>query len=116
MKSKPERTGQVTINELGKDLQDDILCRVNDNLLLNSNFKIWQRGTSFSNLSNTDINGGKYIADRWKYSSFGSQCDPNVYSIFKQVDDGMEVICTNPINVGNIIFGQPIEDYILKKN
>ena len=42
------------------------LCIINPNLLINGDFQVWQRGTSFSNISN------KYAADRWRIQNGNS--------------------------------------------
>lgn len=59
---------QEQINEHKEEyteLKEDVEELSNSNLLINSDFRIWQRGESFEyNLTS----GGKYIADRWRIS------------------------------------------------
>lgn len=67
----------------------------NPNLLLNSDFKIWQRGEELT------VSNGAYCADRWRVYS------PNVTSVtFKKVSNGLKVVSTNPV-------GQSIQIYQL---
>lgn len=57
---------------LGRDIGDRGFAASNPNLLINGDFRVWQRGTSFS----TD---GIYTADRWKAS--GANTVSRLYSV-----------------------------------
>lgn len=82
----------------------------NPNLLINSDFQVWQRGESFNKPSYD-----KYYADRWKLSVYGSQVNPNNYmSIIKRAN-GMQVNVINTTGGGNIFFQQPLEDTLVNK-
>lgn len=59
---------------------------INPNLLINGDFKIWQRGTGF-----TRIGIDKYLADRWKFNTSENGETVTV----SKVDDGAKV------NMGN---------------
>lgn len=101
----------------GTNLVDGInknTARLNDlanpNLLINSDFQVWQRGESFNKPSYD-----KYYADRWKLSVYGSQVNPNNYmSIIKRAN-GMQVNVINTTGGGNIFFQQPLEDTLVNK-
>lgn len=54
----------------------------NPNLLINGDFKVWQRGTSFSGLTPNNL---PYTADRWRVYCRAGSCSVN------KVDDGMQI-------------------------
>ncbi|HCT64468.1 MAG TPA: hypothetical protein DIC60_04240 [Lachnospiraceae bacterium] len=51
----------------------------NSNLLINGDFQVWQRGTSFTNV------GGVYTADRWRMAN-------SSYQLVEKVADGTHII------------------------
>lgn len=55
--SSPQKTKKVTVEQLRDFINSQFA--IENNMLLNGNFDVWQRGTSFT--QNDDL----YIADRW---------------------------------------------------
>lgn len=68
----------------GKELHDNLLQIGNSNLLINGDFQIWQRGTVFKNIRNSD-----YCADRWRVYR---RSDVDIVNVEK-VDDGLKITC-----------------------
>ena len=72
--------------EINAHMADD----ANPNLLINGDFQVWQRGTSF-----TGIGMFKYIADRWRLNTSAASGTVTV----SKVDDGMHVFMGNAPNL-----------------
>lgn len=71
------------------------------NLIINGAFNVWQRGTSFTGLTN---GGQKYTADRWLWSENGSPDGiftvqktadgPTIAQAGRYVPECLEIVCT----------------------
>lgn len=82
----------------------DIATLSNPNLLINGDFQVWQRGTSFEN-----ING--YTADRWKV--FCGNCSTNISKVQMDTPEGKKnciKINLSQCNNASFILRQYLED------
>ena len=84
---------------------EEYICKLhsNPNLLINGDFQVWQRGTTFNDLSKIDH---KYTADRWRTYAYNA----NSPTISKH-EKGWRVQGANGFN---LMFSQIIEEAQLK--
>ena len=75
----------------------------NPNLLINGDFQVWQRGTTFNALSVVD---SKYTVDRWRTYAYNANC-PTI----SKHEKGWRVQGSNGFN---LLFSQTIEEDQLK--
>jgi len=57
----------MTLTKVIAGMADDSIFSANKNVIINGNFDIWQRGTSFTSVSNAD-----YTTDRFRWNQTGS--------------------------------------------
>ncbi len=101
-----QTTDQTIIGAINENKASLDQLPINNNLLINGNFDIWQRGTSFTG-------GGAYTADRWQK---GSSADvarstdipgaDSKYSLLVTGDGGSASVNQSIENPNNIIDGK----------
>lgn len=84
--------GAAEVNEIGKFLNGTS----HRNLVLNGDFQVWQRGTSFVGIKN-----GTYCADRWKTYTIGTSGSVNI----EKASNGLKVSgnFTGTINIYQVV-------------
>lgn len=82
-KNKATKEEVLKIDERVKTNTTNIAQLSNPNLLINGDFQVWQRGTTFATNS-----GLKYSADRWKIA--------RNEQVVEKTDNGIKVTITNP--------------------
>ena len=105
-----QTTGQSTTSVMSQkavtdslnELQADFSVSSNPNLLINGDFKIWQRGTSFSIARSSGAGNEKYTADRWYILNSG-------YQSINITQNSSNYLVIRPSAHMNLVLGQYIE-------
>ena len=77
MVTNPEN---IDIKKFLDDHEKNVAHHINPNLLINANFKVWQRGTNFTS---SNLTSGAYSADRWAVNFATGKCNN-----FTKIDNG----------------------------